>query len=311
MKGTAKKALGLVGKFEFSSSTCGQAQHSKFLSLTRSKKMKALFRFVFSKRFLINLLIFGLLVAVSFYLLNQSLKSFTLHGETIEVPEITGYHKSELENLFSSVPLNYEVIDSLYDEDFGPGEVVSQIPSKGSQVKRDRKIYITLNASEAPKIQFPDLKDRTKRQAIAVLETYGLKVGSFIYRPSYCVDCVLEIQKDSASIEPGTLVERGITVDLVLGAGESDEFISVPLLLDKKYDQVMDITRMLGINPVIIHEEYESDEDSINAKVFMQIPKYDSTGLVPLGSQIKLFFTSDYNKIPEFAVDSTRTDSLQ
>lgn len=272
--------------------------------------MKGILKFILSKRFVINLIIFMLLVLASFYVLNQSLDSYTLHDESIEVPNVKGYHRSELKNLFTDLDLSYSVIDSVYHDDFGPGEVVSQIPKSGSQVKPGRRLYLTLNASEALKVRVPDLKDRTKRQAIAVLETYGLKVGDFVYRPSYCVDCVLEIQKDSMAIEPGTMVPKGTKVDLLLGAGESDEFISVPLLIDKNYDEVLLVTRMLGINPVVIHEDYETEEDSINAKVFMQIPKYDSTGLIPLGSQIKVFFTADYNKIPEFAVDSSATDSL-
>jgi beta-lactam-binding protein with PASTA domain len=272
--------------------------------------MKGIFNFVFSKRFIINLIILMILVLGSFYLLNKSLSSYTLHDESIEVPNIKGYHRSELENLFTELDLNYTVIDSVFDEEYGPGEVVSQIPGSGSKVKPGRKLYLTLNASEKPKIRMPDLKDRTKRQAIAVLETYGIEVGDFIYRPSYCTDCVLEIQIDSTIIEAGTMLTKGTMVNLVLGAGESDEFIAVPLLIDKKYDEVLSMTRFLGINPVVIHEDYETDDDSINAKVFMQIPKYDSTGLIPLGSQIKVFFTSDYNKIPEFAVDSSAIDSL-
>lgn len=273
--------------------------------------MKTFIQFVFSKRFAINLLIFGAIVFVSFYFLNRSLKAFTLHGETIEVPDIRGYHKSELKNLFTELNLSYEILDSLYDENFGKGEVVAQIPEMGSHVKKDRKIYLTVNASSVPKIQFPDLKDRTKRQAIAVLETYGILINNFIYKPSYCVDCVLEVQRDSVPIEPGTLVSRGSTVDLVLGAGESDEYIPVPLMIDKQQDEVVFLSRSLGLNPVIIHEEYETEEDSVNAKVYMQIPKFDSLGLVPLGSQIKVFFTADYNKIPQIVVDTLATDSLK
>jgi len=272
--------------------------------------MKAIYKFILSKRFVINLAILGLLVIASFIILNNALKDFTLHGESVEVPEFRAYHKSELENLFQELPLSFEIIDSVYDTEFGKGEVVSQIPKTGSKVKEGRKIYLTINSSEVPKIKFPDLKDRTKRQAIAVLETYGIQVGDFIYKPSYCTDCVIDILKDSIPVAPGSLIPKGTKVNLVLGAGESDEFIAVPLLINKSYAEVMMISRKLGINSAVIHEEYETEDDSLNAKVFMQIPKYDSTGLLPLGSQIKVFLTSDYNKIPAFAVDSISTDSL-
>ncbi len=273
--------------------------------------MRAILQYLLTRTFWINLLIYGALVLGGFAFLNNYLLQQTLHNEEIEVQDFREYHKSELENLFTELPFRYEIIDSLYDEKAKPGIVIDQIPEPGKMVKENRKIYLTINASEPPKIKLPDLRDRSKRQAMAILETYGLNLGNFHYVPSICVDCVIDVWKDSTVIEPGSLLEKGETLELVLGGGETNEFVPIPLLIDHNQEDALSMLRSRGLNPVVVHEDYDSPEDSINARIFMQFPEYDSLGSVRLGSQVKLFFTADYTKIPRFDVDSAGTNNLE
>lgn len=271
--------------------------------------MKDLFNFLRSRVFWINLIVYAILVGGGFFALLTYLRDFTLLNQTIQVEDFKGYHKSELENIFEASPFRYEIVDSLYDPKQDGGVVLSQIPEAGREVKENRKIYLTINASSPPKVKVPDLRDRSKRQAIAVLETYGLELNEFRYVPSICVDCVIDLEIDSLALEPGSMIDKGSKVNLVLGGGESTEFIPVPLLIDLNFEDASRTLKMNGLNPVIVHEDYESEEDSLNARIWHQIPPYDSLGLVRLGSEVKIFFTADYNKIPQMDVDTVSANT--
>ena len=53
--------------------------------------------------------------------------------------------------------LDPEVIDSLYLPDTRGGVVVDQEPIKGSMVKTDRKIYLTIARYSSPMVKLPNV----------------------------------------------------------------------------------------------------------------------------------------------------------
>src|SRR5207244_4487249 len=95
-----------------------------------------------------------------------------------------------------------------------------------------RTIYLTVNAMMPPLVKMPNLVDLTLRQASAKLETYGFKLGTLEYVPDLAKNAVLSQKVKGKKIEPGTLIEKGVTVTLVLGDGLSDNKVSVPRLLN-------------------------------------------------------------------------------
>ncbi len=259
---------------------------------------------------MISMIVFALILGSGFLGLLNFLRDYTLLDQTIVLEDFRGYHQSELKGLFEENACRYEIVDSLYDAKSEGGVVLSQIPEAGRTVKQNRKVYLTINASSPPKIKTPDLRDRSKRQAIAILETYGLQLGDLRYVPNICVDCVLDLERDSTIIEPGSMIEKGSVVNLILGGGESSELIPIPLLIDRNWADASRLLKINGLNPVVIHTDYETEEDSLNARIYNQIPAFDSLGLVHLGSEVKVFFTSDYNKIPKITVDTLSADTL-
>ena len=77
-----------------------------------------------------------LLFILGIWALFQYLNSYTLHGEEIKVPDLRGYHVSEIENLLINESLNYVIVDSIYVEKEGGGMVMEQIPDSGFHVKK-------------------------------------------------------------------------------------------------------------------------------------------------------------------------------
>ena len=261
-------------------------------------------RFIFTKHFWINLAVFAVLFVIVLWGFFAYLGQKTLHGENIKVPLLIGYHVSEAENILKQEQLNYQVIDSIFVENTLGGMVVEQNPDSGFAVKQDRKIYLTLSAYRTPKIPLPNLKWDQKRNVIAQLTSMGFKIGTIRYIPSLCENCLEHIEIDSVKIEPGERLDIGTKLELVLGGGESDHFIAIPYLIGKSLVGLADTVTNTGliIGSVILDEEFTL-EDSLNAKVYRQIPEPGS-GEVFVGSAITLFLTTDDNKMPQIAFDS-------
>jgi beta-lactam-binding protein with PASTA domain len=265
-------------------------------------------RFIFTKTFWVNIGVYLVLLVIGIWAYFLYLGTKTNHGEQIHVPLLIGYHITEAQNILTQENLRDTVIDSIYVEDTPGGMVVEQNPDSGFAVKSGRKIYLTLSSYQAPKIPVPNLKSDSKRNAISQLTSMGFKIGELRYIPSICEDCVMSIEIDSNEIEPGTRLDIGTKLDLVLGGGASDQFVPVPYLIGTPLKQLENTVLNTGLilGSVVPDEEIE---DSSKALVYKQMPEPGS-GEVRIGTPINLFLTTDRNKLPENALDSLRTDSL-
>ena len=106
------------------------------------------------------------LVIVLIFGVNRFLAIYTHHDEKIPVPVLYGLEVPEVERLLDELGLRYEIRDSLFEEGKPRNAVLSQDPDTNEFVKEDRIIYISINASETPKIRMPDLTHKNINQAI-------------------------------------------------------------------------------------------------------------------------------------------------
>lgn len=264
-------------------------------------------RFIFTKHFWLNVVLFLVLAVIGIWGFFQYLGIKTHHGEEIPVPSLIGYHLSEAENILEQESLNFVIIDSIYVEKTAGGMVVEQSPDSGFAVKEGRKIYLTLSSYQAPKIPLPNLKWDQKRNVIAQLTSMGFKIGELRYVPSVCEDCLERVEIDSVEIEAGTRLDIGTKIDLILGGGASDQFITVPYLIGTPLYTLEEtvINTGLIVGSVIFDEELAAEDTAI-AFVYKQIPEPGSAD-VYLGSPINLFITTDDNKLPDSTIDSLVT----
>ncbi len=258
------------------------------------------FRFLFSKAFLINLLLALLLLSGGLYATLQYLDDYTLHGKTVNVPNLVNLHLSELEDsLLKEDNFSTLINDSLYVKGKKAGIVLEQNPTTETTVKRGRKIYLTVTASEPPKVSMPKLVDMSLRQATSLLETFGLKLGELIYTPNFCKGCVLEQQIEGKEVEVGERVEKETAIDLVIGQGLGDELTTVPYLMEFTVDMAEELlkSKSLNLGSPLFDETVLTAEDSANAKVYRQDPFYSEEPSVRMGSAVDIFLTLDTNRI--------------
>ncbi len=188
--------------------------------------MKDFFAFIKSKAFLKHLIIALVSLIILLWLLFKLLGVYTHHGETAEVPNFKGKLISELDNFILDKHVRYVIIDSIYDPEEKAGMVIKQDPEAKSQVKHNRLIYLYVTSTQAPQMEMPKLVDRSTRQAVFMIESYGLKVGKITEIAGDCKGCVLKQLYNGKEIAPGEPIKKGSKIDLAVGK-KDNEFIPV------------------------------------------------------------------------------------
>ena len=90
-----------------------------------------------------------------FVLWLKYLDIYTNHNDYISVPNFKGIHIQDLDSIFDLNNLRYIIIDSVFDENQDRGLVINQDPLPATNVKENRRIYLTINAIKTRKINFP------------------------------------------------------------------------------------------------------------------------------------------------------------
>jgi len=247
------------------------------------KKLKSFFKPVIMKH--LGLAILALFVF--FWLVLKFINIYTNHGKTFEVQDYTGLRYSEILSNPSNDTFEYIVIDSIFDNDREKGTVVSQNPSPGSTVKKHRKIYLTIVASQPEVVSCPNLQDLTVRQATTVLETYGIKVGKIEFVPDIG-STVVRWKQMGKTISPGDKLVKGSRVDLVVGSGDGQGRTYLPDLIGKSRDEARSIITGAGLN--IGGEFFLNHRDTISVRVVKQSPPYSDDAEISLGSIIDLWY---------------------
>ncbi len=181
---------------------------------------KGLFKFIYSKIFLIQVIIAIAMLVILSYVALEWLESSTNHHQRIVVPSLSKKNLDEVEKILAEKDLRFEVQDSAnFNPEYPRYSVIEQNPTAGSEVKEKRKIYVTLNPSGYRKIEVPDVVLQTRRQAEPKLIALGFKIGTVTYKPNMS-DQVLELRHNGKNLKPGTMLMKTSTVDLVVGDGK-------------------------------------------------------------------------------------------
>src|SRR5690554_4813440 len=177
-----------------------------------------------SKKFylsLAGLILFGLLSILA--LDNIIMPAYTNYNEGLTVPDVTKISLEEAEELLAVYGLNFEVAERRANAAYPANYVIDQSPSPNFIVKPNRKIYLTVNTAETPKVEVPTVENLSYRNAVIQLQNYGLEVGSISYESSRFKSVVLR-----QGIQPGLMVEKGTQVDLVISDGLGDRIVKIP-----------------------------------------------------------------------------------
>ncbi len=244
----------------------------------------------FRKNLIAALVVIAAVIAIVFF----SLRFYTRHNQTIPTPDLKGLHIDEAVQKIKSSSLDYQ-LDSVYQVDAVPGMVIEQEPLAGTQVKKDRTIYVTIITRTAPDVAFPDLMLKTLIEARALLNSYGLKLGDTTYKADIARDVVLEVLFAGQPINVGRSIPKGSTIDLVLGNGQGANEVEVPDLTGLTLNEVRFALRGSSLTLGRVH--YEGIiTDSTSAQVIRQQPE-PNLERISIGVPIDIYLSNDQRPI--------------
>lgn len=245
------------------------------------------------RKVLINLsIILGLSALLGYLFLKLYLPMYTNHGETVSVPDLNGYTFEEVKSKLDDAGLQYEISpDSAYSTDSKPLAVLKHIPGPNALVKNGRKIYLTLNARNAPLLRMPNLVNTPLKNVQEILANMGLERGDIVYVPDIGINVVLEQKYRGQNIPEGADIPKGATIDLVVGDGLGNQILQVPNMLGLEESEAEFV--ILGSGLRVGEKVYSTNDTLPPGMVFMQIPQAGSQ--VKTGEIIELWISREPN----------------
>src|ERR1700712_2682497 len=145
-----------------------------------------------------------------------SLSLLTRHGTVLKIPGVTGQSLENAKKILKAQGFDVQIQDSTYNDTVPPLQVIKQFPEADNLVKVNRTVYLTINRTIAPFIQMPNLVSMTFRNAESVLRHYGLQLEDTIFKPDFAKNSVLTQLYGGDPIKPGTKIQQGSKITLVL-----------------------------------------------------------------------------------------------
>lgn len=142
---------------------------------------------------------------------------YTMHGESVEVPEVKGMMLSDAEYELEKLELLAVVVDSAYVRQQPAGIVLEQTPGVGNRVKSGREIYLTINQKQTPTNTIPDIAGNcSRREAEARLRSLGFKIGPIEFVPGD-PDWVIALKVNGREVYTGERVPCDAPIVIVVG----------------------------------------------------------------------------------------------
>ncbi len=258
-------------------------------------------RFLLSKKFFGHL---GIAIAVGIILILAVLlwlRIYTHHGQAITVPDLSALTTDEVGDVTTSRQLRYEVVDSVFSNELPRGTVLKQNPKANSRVKKNRKIFLTMNAVNPEMVSMPALVGLSNRQSRLALQNAGLILGDISYQPDYARNNVLQQMYNGSVINEGTEITKGTVIDLVLGMGPSSETTRIPDLIGVGLEAATDMIAdyYLNIGAITYDESMENAEDSSAAFIWRQYPEFEEFSRLNMGMEVDIWLSIDSTLLPQ------------
>ena len=167
------------------------------------------------------LIIIGLVVILLFGFL-QLLGIITKHGDYLTVPAVVNTSTADAVKLLESKGFDVVIRDSVYTDTAKMGIVLKQFPDANSTVKVNRVVMLTVNRVTLPMVDMPALEGKSLNYAMEILSRSHLVLGDTTFRNDYAQGAVLEQHFKGSLVKSGDKVPWGSHIDLIVGAGLSE-----------------------------------------------------------------------------------------
>ncbi len=149
----------------------------------------------------------------------------------VTVPDVTGQDVSSATTQLQQA--GFTVVQQPLQSNQSPGTVIDQSPAGNTQANQGSKVTLTVSSGPA-QVTVPDVVGEDQATAANRLGSAGLTLGSVANQPSATVPSGNVI---STSPTPGTKVNPGSTVNLVVSSGQPQPTATVPSVIGEKQQQ--------------------------------------------------------------------------
>lgn len=229
-----------------------------------------MFKFITHRPLWVNLLAGIIIALILFFVFIFSLNWFTHHDQSKTVPQVMGKSFEDAKELLEKSGFEVEIQDSIYVDTTKPRQVLKQIPEADEIVKVNRTVYLTINRTVPPMIEMPNIVGYSYRSAEMALKNANLRAGDTTFKADFAKNAVLEQLYKGSVIKPGTKIQMGSTIDMVLGDGVGDRQFVVPSLIGMTYSEAKTLlgTHGLGFGSIVA----PGIDDTLNAYIYKQSP---------------------------------------
>ena len=164
-------------------------------------------------------------------------------NKAYKVPNILGYTVEEANELETVKDIfTIEVVGTLNDDHFQPGQIVQQDPADGVERRSNFVIQVYVCA-ERQEITMPNLQGETYQSAKLQLQQYDLKLN--VLTEEQFSDEFPSGQVMETTPAVGAVLKKGVTITLVVSKGP--ESITVPDFEGKSYETAKAEAEQLGL----------------------------------------------------------------
>ena len=143
---------------------------------------------------------------------------WTHHGAPAVVPDVVDMSYDKACERLRSEGFDVEISDSIYDERYAPGTVMSVWPRPGAVVKAHRDIFLTISSFQTPLVEIRNpLRDISSIQALEYLNNLNIKNVRIEHVISQFDDLVLSATYKGKEITQGMRIPMDAKVILKVG----------------------------------------------------------------------------------------------
>lgn len=219
------------------------------------------------KKFIIlAIIVIGIILLFNNILMPLYVKQASL----VQVPTVTGLTFLDAKKVLEESGLDVKQGDIKYDESKPIGIVLDQNPANGEQVKKGRRVYLTICGGEQL-VEVPRLVGKTERDARFTLEQRNLKVGEIVKK------FTIEQPEDvvvSQIIQPGSKVKKSTKIDLIISNGALLGDIFIPDVMGKKLN---DAKKLIEEKKLKVGKVTYQPSDNEQGTVIDQYPKKEKS----------------------------------
>ncbi len=230
----------------------------------------------------------------------KSLSIYTRNGQAIELPDYREKSLADAEELLKNDGFRYQLIDSMYHPNKDPLTVLDQDPPPKSKVKRNRQVYLTVNASTPPLINLPDIWGKDIGFVKRICKVRGFKIAKKVeYQPDRAKNTVLKVkhkgeelkQPNKSKKDPPVRLPKGSEISLVV-ARASGFYVAIPNVKCQTLDEAQFTIRNYGlkVGKLVIEGELQ---DTTAAFITRQSPSFKEKGTMLSGQPLRLWLSKE------------------